>query len=145
VLAQTLDKMTGMVGHWSSLVECHASRHSAKAPSLPSASLNSRHRNGCGGHWSSLCRVPVGLELDKGFVTITCHRHGDFSLPSANWHSTKTLPSARHKGLDKEVVADKLFSETSLSSATLSEVFAECDTGFAECLRHSIKNSVSVV
>jgi hypothetical protein len=89
--------------------------------------------------------VPVGLELDKGFVTITCHRHGDFSLPSANWHSTKTLPSARHKGLDKEVVADKLFSETSLSSATLSEVFAECDTGFAECLRHSIKNSVSVV
>jgi hypothetical protein len=55
--------------------------------------------------------------LGKGFVTVTWHRDGDFSLPSAKWHSTKSLPSARQKVLGKEAVADVQFAERSLPSA----------------------------
>jgi hypothetical protein len=46
-------------------------------------------------------------------------------------HSTKFLPSVRKKILDKEPFIDK--------------IFVECKIVFAECLRHSIKNVISVV
>jgi hypothetical protein len=121
--------------------------HSAKKKSLPSANLYTRHKgcargprelplssaqptntqqrflfcrvlsctfgtkNGMRAHRSSLCRVPIGRALSKGSITITWHRHSDFSFPSA-----------RHKLLYREVVADKQFIESSLSSATLGKV-----------------------
>jgi hypothetical protein len=37
-----------------------------------------------------------------------------------------SLPSAREKVLGKEVFADALFAEPSLSSVTLGKAFAEC-------------------
>jgi hypothetical protein len=51
---------------------------------LLSAILNTRHRNWSGAHWSSLCRVPAGLALDKGYVPVAWRRHNDFSLLSAS-------------------------------------------------------------
>jgi hypothetical protein len=60
-------------------------------------------------------------------------------MPSTRWHSTKTLPSARQKILDKEVVADVQFIETSLPKVTLDRDFVESVLGFAECLKHLAK------
>jgi hypothetical protein len=112
---------------------------------LPSASApNTRQRRclcrvstralgtgtGGGAHWTSLCREPYTRQnwplcrvpqnaLGKGSVTVTWRRNGDFSLPSAKWHSAKSLPSARQKVLGKEAVADVQFAERSLPSVTL--------------------------
>jgi hypothetical protein len=97
-----------------------------------------------GAHWTSLCRVPKKT-LGKGSVTVTWRRDGDFSLPSAKWHSAKSLPSARQKVLGKEAVADVQFAERSLPSVTLGKAFAECKIVFAECLRHSAKKLSPVV
>jgi hypothetical protein len=83
--------------------------------------------------------------LGKGSVTVTWRRDGDFSLPSAKWHSANSLPSARQKVLGKEVIADVQFVERSLSSVTLGKAFAECNIAFAECLRHSAKEQCPVV
>jgi hypothetical protein len=83
--------------------------------------------------------------LGKGSVTVTWRRDGDFSLPSAIWHSAKTLPSARQKVLGKEAIADVQFAERSLSSVTLGKRFAECKIAFAVCLRHTTKELISVV
>jgi hypothetical protein len=71
--------------------------------------------------------------------------NGDFSLPSAKWHSTKSLPSARQKVLGKETVADVQFVERSLPSVTLGKAFAECKIAFAVCLRHTTKELIPVV
>ena len=67
------------------------------------------------------------------------------SLPSAFWHSTKTLPSARKKTLGKDAFAVTFFTECGLPSATLGKPFAECKKIFAECFRHSAKCASSVV
>jgi hypothetical protein len=83
--------------------------------------------------------------LGKGSVTVTWRRDGDFSLPSAKWHSTKSLPSARQKVLGKEAVADVQFVERSLPSVVLGKAFVECKIAFAECLRHTTKELISVV
>jgi hypothetical protein len=72
--------------------------------------------------------------LGQSSVTVIWHRPDDFSLPGA-----------RHKVLDKEVVADVQFIDSSLPSVTLGKAFVERYRGFAECLRHSTKNSVPVV
>ena len=72
------------------------------------------------------------------------HRHGHFSLPSVGLALGK-LPSARYNALDKEVFADKLFTERPLPSVTLGKGFAECISAFAECLRHSAKKPPPVV
>ena len=103
--------------------EGHCSRHSAKLP---------------------LCRVPEKA-LGKGSVTVTWRRDGDFSLPSAKWHSAKSLPSARQKVLGKEAVADVQFAERSLPSVTLGKGFAECKIAFAVCLEHTAKKLIPVV
>jgi hypothetical protein len=66
--------------------------------------------------------------LGKGAVSVTSRRDGGFSLLSA-----------RQKVLGKEVVADVLFIELSLSSFILGKHFAECFSGFAECFKHSTK------
>jgi hypothetical protein len=66
-------------------------------------------------------------------------------LPSAKWHSAKTLPSARQKVLDKEAVADVQFAERSLPSVTLGKGFAECKIAFAVCLEHTAKELIPVV
>jgi hypothetical protein len=50
-----------------------------------------------------------------------------------------SLPSARQKALGKDIFADEIFAECSLPSATLGKGFAECNSGFAECLGHSAK------
>jgi hypothetical protein len=73
-------------------------------------------------------------KLGKGSVTVTWHRDGDFSLPSA-----------RQKVLGKEAGADVQFAERSLPSVTLGKAFAECKIAFAECLRHSTKELCPVV
>jgi hypothetical protein len=83
--------------------------------------------------------------LGKGSVTVTWRRDGDFSLPSAIWHSAKSLPSARQIVLGKEAVADIQFAERSLPSVTLDKVFAECKIVFAVCLRHTAKELIPVV
>jgi hypothetical protein len=62
-----------------------------------------------------LCRVSPWA-LGEGSVTVTWRRDGDFSLPSAKWHSAKSLPSARQKVLGKDAVADVQFAERSLPS-----------------------------
>jgi hypothetical protein len=83
--------------------------------------------------------------LGKGSVTVTWRRDGDFSLPSAFWHSAMSLPSARQKVLGKEAVADVQFAERSLPSVTLGKAFAECKIAFAVCLRHTAKELIPVV
>jgi hypothetical protein len=139
--------------------ECPSTRHSVKKPPLPSAYESSQHRDwrwgplelslssamiaGTRQNWP-LCRVPKKT-LGKGSVTVTWRRDSDFSLPSTEWHSAKSLSSARQKVLGKEVVADVQFVERSLPSVTLGKVFAECFLGFAECLRHSAKERCPVV
>ena len=85
------------------------------------------------------------LALGKGSVTVTWRRDGDFSLPSAKWHSAKSLPSARQKVLGKEAVADVQFAERSLPSVTLGKGFAECKIAFAVCLEHTAKELIPVV
>jgi len=85
------------------------------------------------------------LALGKGSVTVTWRRDGDFSLPSAKWHSAKSLPSARQKVLGKEAVADVQFAERSLPSVTLGKAFAECKIAFAVCLEHTAKKLIPVV
>jgi hypothetical protein len=99
---------------------------------------------GGGAHWTSLCRV-LKKALGKGSVTVTWRCDGDFSLPSAKWHSAKFLSSARQKVLGKEVVADVQFAECSLPSVTLGKAFAECRIAFAVCLRHTAKELILVV
>jgi hypothetical protein len=47
--------------------------------------------------------------------------------------------------LDKEPFADKMFAEYALQSVALDKVFAECKMVFADCLRHSTKNTIPVV
>ena len=47
--------------------------------------------------------------------------------------------------LDKEVFADKLFTERPLPSVTLGKGFVECISAFAKCLRHSAKKLNLVV
>jgi hypothetical protein len=84
-----------------------------------------------------LCRVSQEA-LDKGSVTVTWRRDGDFSLPSAKWHSAKSFPSARQKVLGKDAVADVQFAERSLPSVTLGKAFAVC-------LRHTAKELIPVV
>jgi hypothetical protein len=66
-------------------------------------------------------------------------------LPSAKWHSAKSLPSARQKVLGKEDVADVQFAERSLPSVTLGKGFAECKIAFAVCLEHTAKKLIPVV
>jgi hypothetical protein len=83
--------------------------------------------------------------LDKGSVTVTWRREGDFSLSSAKWHSAKSLPSARQKVLGKEAVADVQFAERSVPSVTLGKAFVECKIAFAVCLRHTAKALIPVV
>jgi hypothetical protein len=83
--------------------------------------------------------------LDKGSVTVTWRRDGDFSLLSVIWHSAKSLPSARQIVLGKEVVADVQFTERSLPSVRLGKAFAECKFAFAVCLRHTAKELIPVV
>jgi hypothetical protein len=83
--------------------------------------------------------------LGKGSVTVTWRRDGDFSLPSAVWHSAKSLPSARQIVLGKEAVADVQFTERSLPSVILGKAFAECKFAFAVCLRHTAKELIPVV
>jgi hypothetical protein len=84
------------------------------------------------------------VTLDKGSVTVTWRRDGDFSLPSVKRHSANSLSSARQKVLGKEAVADIQFAERSLPSVTLGKAFAECKIAFVECLRHSAgKGAVS--
>jgi hypothetical protein len=53
--------------------------------------------------------------LGKDAVSVTRHRNGCFSLPSA-----------REKVVGKEGFADALYAEPSLPSATLGKAFAEC-------------------
>jgi hypothetical protein len=91
-----------------------------------------------------LCRVSPWA-LGEGSVTVTCRRDGDFSLPSAKWHSAKFLPSARQNVLGKDAVADVQFAERSLPSVTLGKAFAECKIAFAVCLRHTAKKLIPVV
>ena len=67
------------------------------------------------------------------------------SLPSAFWHSAKTLPSARKKTLGKGAFAVTFFTECGLPSATLGKPFAECKRAFAECIRHSANKASPVV
>jgi hypothetical protein len=55
------------------------------------------------------------------------------------------LPSVRKKVLGKKLFDDEIFAECSLSSVTLGKGFVECKIVFAECLRHSAKNTISVV
>jgi hypothetical protein len=55
------------------------------------------------------------VTLGKDTVSVTRHRNGRFSLPSA-----------REKVLGKEGFADALFAEPSLPSVTLGKAFAEC-------------------
>jgi hypothetical protein len=135
------------------------SRHSAKKLPLPSAAQHTRQKGRQRGpledslpraspldtrQRSLLCRVPK-RRLGKGSVTVTWRRDGDFSLPSAKWHSANSLLSARQKVLGKEAVADVQFAERSLPSVTLGKAFAECKITFAECLRHSAKELCPVV
>ena len=62
-----------------------------------------------------------------------------FSLPSVFRHSAKALPSARQIALGKEPFAVNFFAVCPLPSVTLGKVFAECISGFAECLGYSAK------
>jgi hypothetical protein len=55
------------------------------------------------------------VTLGKDAVSVTRHRNGRFSLPSA-----------REKVLSKEGFADALFAEPSLPSVTRGKAFAEC-------------------
>jgi hypothetical protein len=45
----------------------------------------------------------------------------------------------------KKVLGKKPFAECFLPSVTLGKDFVECKIVFAECLRHSAKNAISVV
>jgi hypothetical protein len=60
----------------------------------------------------------------------------------------KVFAECPKKVLGKELFADEIFAECSLSSVTLGKGFAECKIVFAECLRHSrhsAKNAIPVV
>jgi hypothetical protein len=72
-------------------------------------------------------------------------RDDSFSLPSTDWHSAKSVPSAREKVLGKEDFVDVLCAESYLSSVTLGKTRAEYFLGFAECFSHSVKLSIPVV
>jgi hypothetical protein len=93
----------------------------------------------------SLCREPTAGTRQRGSVTVTWRRDGDFSLPSVKRHSANSLPSARQKVLGKETAADVQFTERSLPSVTFGKAFAECKIAFAECLRHTAKELIPVV
>jgi hypothetical protein len=92
-------------------------------------------------HWCSLCRVPGQHSTKAPFLLsvskytlqsichVTCRRHGDFSLPSTRWHSAKTLSSAQHNALGKEIIADAQFTESYLPRVTVDKEFAECFRG----------------
>jgi hypothetical protein len=45
----------------------------------------------------------------------------------------------------KKVLGKELFAECFLPNVTLDKGFIECKIDFAECLRHSVKNAISVV
>jgi hypothetical protein len=49
------------------------------------------------------------------------------------------------KSTRQKTFADKIFAERSLPSVTLGKGFAKCKIAFAECLRHSAKNTIPVV
>ena len=85
------------------------------------------------------------LTLSKAAVTVALAVVATFLCRVSDWHSAKPLPSARYNVLDKEVFADKLFTERPLPSVTLGKGFAECISAFAECLRHSAKKLNPVV
>jgi hypothetical protein len=57
----------------------------------------------------------------------------------------KVFVECPKKALGKEPFADEIFAECSLPSVTLGKAFAECKIAFAECLRHSAKNTIPVV
>jgi hypothetical protein len=92
-------------------------------------------------HWCSLCRVPGQHSTKAPFLPsvskytlqsiyhVTCRRHGDFSLSSTRWHSVKTLSSAQHNALGKEIIVDVQFIESYLPRVTVDKEFAECFRG----------------
>jgi hypothetical protein len=55
------------------------------------------------------------------------------------------LPSDRQKVFDKEAIADVQLAETSLPRVTLDKDFAEYFPGFAESLKHLVKQLCPVV
>jgi hypothetical protein len=55
-----------------------------------------------------------------------------------------SLPSV-FLALGKDVFADEIAAECPLPSVTLGKGFAECNSGFAECPRHSAKPLIPVV
>ena len=88
-----------------------------------------------------LCRVPLRWHSTKRPSEST----SDFFCRMLTWHSIKALPSARYVALGKETFADGFFADCSLPSAALGKAFAECNRGFAECLKHSAKSPCAVV
>jgi hypothetical protein len=46
---------------------------------------------------------------------------------------------------EKKVLGKELFAECFFPNVTLDKGFTECKIDFAECLRHSVKNTISVV
>jgi hypothetical protein len=69
-----LDKGNGKGAHEGFFAECQHSGHSVKIEPLPSVT-----------QWA----------LGTGSVAVTWRRDGGISLPSTEWHSTNSLPSAR--------------------------------------------------
>jgi hypothetical protein len=57
----------------------------------------------------------------------------------------KDFTECPKKVLGKESFADRIFAEYSLPSVTLDKDFTECKIVFAECLKHSAKNTSPVV
>jgi hypothetical protein len=66
-----------------------------------------------------------GRTLDKGSITVTWRRDDDFFLPRNGWHLTKSLPSVRQKGPDKEIIVDVQFTDTSLPRIALGKEFTD--------------------
>ena len=140
-MAMTLGKVTIWELPGNMLCRVQWPLHSANIVDLPSATVQAlgkvlgkgRHFAEClvgdtrqSGH---LCRVSKSMALGKSgtfaqcltltlgnAVTVALAVTATFLCRVSDWHSAKPLPSARYNVLDKEVFADKLFTERPLPS-----------------------------
>jgi hypothetical protein len=111
--------------------ECFIERHSAKNFFLKKNYF--------------LCRVSWWKTLGKATVSGGTAVTVPFLCREPREYSAKPLPSARQMTLGKELFTDANFGEGPLPSAALCKAFAECNSAFAECRRHSAKQLPPVV
>lgn len=102
-----------------------------------------------GAHWSLICRVSGQHSLGKGSLFVESWWALDkvsFTVTCRREPVTVTFICRAPDGiLNKEVVIDVLFTETSWLRVTLGKIFVKNFIAFDECMKHSIKQLCPVV